>query len=107
MDNGNGTRRQIVNKYHRATIAVNGLPVPPQGYSIALYFNGAGEFIQRINEHKISLHPWLGVQLEAYNDGVDWSRKSIGEYEPIDVNRWLMAKEGKEPLPGISTPGKP
>ena len=108
VDTRSGVGRQVNDRNHRARIPVNGLSVPPQGYSIALYFNGAGEFVQRVGEYEGTLNPWFGVQIRAFQeDGRDWKRSDITKYEgTLDILNVMKSQEGKEPLPGISTPGK-
>lgn len=79
----------------RSTIVVGGLSVMPQGYQVELRFRKDGSFVQHINGRDVELHPWIGVQLEAYALGRDWKRANVEEYEPNDLMHWLEKEEKK------------
>lgn len=96
MGLGYETGRRVDGKNFGCGIPIHGLPVSPEGYSVALYFNADGEFVQRINGFEVRLHPWVGVQLEAFGEGRDWKRRNIEEYEPVEVMRYLRSN----PNPG-------
>lgn len=95
VDNGNAIKRSASSPSHRCGLPVLALQVPREGYQIALYFNGDGEFISRVNGVETRLHPWVGIQLEAFGASRDWKRKDVEKYEPIDVMKWLKAQEDK------------
>lgn len=63
--------------------------VDPQGYAISILMEG-GRCFQVINGQKLELHPYVGVQLEEFvQNGRDWYREDLAEYEPVDVLRYL------------------
>jgi hypothetical protein len=76
-----------------ATKAVRSIPIqdmPPVlgGYAVALYWNKDRELMLRVNDTEISLHPWVGVYLEA-NPHRDWHRDELGKYEPNELANYL------------------
>lgn len=61
-------------------------------YNINLYWED-GRFYQVINNIVLELSPYVGLQLEAYASGRDWTRKELAKYEPSDLIKYLEREE--------------
>jgi hypothetical protein len=80
--------RPVASRDLKSTLVVHGLSVVPTGYQVSLYWAEDRSLVFRVNNLEISLHPWVGVYLEA-NRGRSWKREVLGEHQPNELANYL------------------
>lgn len=67
-----------------------------ESIEIKLFFKD-GYFYQQVGDRIIQLNPWVGVQLEEWNERpFDWYRPDINKYVPNDLMKYLERLEKVE-----------
>jgi len=60
--------------------------------TVALWFDPDGTFWCSVGDVQFQLNPWIGVQLQAWDElGCDWRREDVRDYQPNDLYQWLQA----------------